>query len=53
MSIPAKTGINGSSKNPGELLNNEATKTKAMELAERKRKGSEETSRNYTLLTHA
>lgn len=52
MSIPAKTGVNGSSKNPGKLLK-EATKTGTIELGERKGKGSKEISRNYTLLTHA
>lgn len=53
MSILAKTGINGSSRNPGKLLNKEATETGAIELGERNGKGSEETSSNYTLLTHA
>lgn len=53
MSIPAKTGINASSKNPGRLLNRDPTKSRATELGERKGKDLEETSRNYTLLTHA
>jgi len=52
MSILAKIGINSSSKNPGKLLNKEATKAGEIELGERKGKGSDETSRNYTLLTH-
>lgn len=34
-------------------FNKEATETGVIELGERNGKGSEETSSNYTLLTHA
>lgn len=41
MSIPAETGINSSSENPGKLLNKEVSKTEATEFGERKGKGSD------------